>query len=64
MSEVRYTQDHEWVRLDNGIAVIGITDYAQQQLGDVVFVELPEIGRKVDKGGEVAGVGFRFWQPE
>jgi glycine cleavage system H protein len=43
----RFTKDHEWVRLDGGIATVGITDHAQQQLGDVVFVELPEVGRKV-----------------
>src|SRR5262249_22369076 len=43
----RFTKDHEWVRLDGGIATIGITDHAQQQLGDGGFVELPEVGRKV-----------------
>jgi glycine cleavage system H protein len=50
MSETRYTKDHEWVRREGDIAVIGITDYAQQQLGDVVYVELPEVGRKVAQG--------------
>ena len=49
MSDVRYTKDHEWVRLDGDIATVGITDHAQEQLGDVVFVELPEIGRKVSQ---------------
>jgi glycine cleavage system H protein len=44
---MRYTREHEWVRLDGDIATIGITDHAQDQLGDVVFVELPEISRKV-----------------
>ncbi len=55
MSIVRYTSDHEWVRVEGDEAVIGITDYAQTQLGDVVYVELPEPGRRVDKGKE-AGV--------
>jgi len=54
MSEMRFTEDHEWIRLDGDIATIGISDYAQSQLGDVVYVELPEIGRKVEKGGEAA----------
>ncbi len=53
---LRFTKDHEWVRLDGDIAVIGITDYAQQQLGDVVYVELPEIGRRVEQGKEAAVV--------
>ena len=44
------TQDHEWIRVDGGIATVGITDYAQEQLGDLVFVELPEVGRAVKKG--------------
>jgi glycine cleavage system H protein len=52
----RYTKDHEYIRLEGEVAVVGITDYAQQQLGDVVFVELPEIGRAVEKGGEAAVV--------
>ena len=46
MSATRYTKDHEWVRQEGDVAVIGITDYAQEQLGDVVYVELPEIGRR------------------
>lgn len=54
MSETRYTKDHEWVRREGDIAVIGITDYAQSQLGDVVYVELPEVGRKVERGKEAA----------
>ena len=45
--DLRYTKEHEWVRLDGDMATIGITDYAAEQLGDVVFVELPEIGRTV-----------------
>jgi glycine cleavage system H protein len=56
MSEVRYTKEHEWVRVDGGEATIGITKYAAEQLGDVVFVELPESGRKVGAGGEAAVV--------
>ena len=46
-SDLRYTKEHEWVRLDGDIATVGITDHAQEALGDVVFVELPEIGRDV-----------------
>jgi glycine cleavage system H protein len=45
--DLRYTKEHEWVRVDGEMATIGITDYAAEQLGDVVFVELPEIGRTV-----------------
>jgi len=55
MSNIRYTKDHEWIRVDGEEATIGITDFAQDQLGDIVFVELPEVGRKVEKGKE-AGV--------
>ncbi len=47
MSETRYTQDHEWVRLEDGIATVGITAHAQESLGDLVFVELPAPGREV-----------------
>jgi glycine cleavage system H protein len=54
MTEARFTKDHEWVRLDGDVAVIGITDYAQAQLGDVVYVELPEIGRPIEQGKEAA----------
>ena len=56
MSTTRYTKDHEWVRQEGDVAVIGITDYAQEQLGDVVYVELPEIGRPVEQGKEAAVV--------
>jgi glycine cleavage system H protein len=56
MSALRYTIDHEWVRVDGDLAVVGITDYAQSQLGDVVYVELPEIGRRVEQGKEAAVV--------
>ena len=56
MSDIRYTKEHEWIRLDGDIAVVGITDYAQSQLGDIVFVEVPEDGKAVTKGGEAAVV--------
>jgi glycine cleavage system H protein len=56
MSQVRYTKEHEWVRIDGDVAVCGITGYAQQALGDIVYVELPELGKKVAQGGEVAVV--------
>ena len=56
MSTFRFTRDHEWVRLDGDLAIVGITDYAQSQLGDVVYIELPEIGRRVEKGKEAAVV--------
>jgi len=52
----RYTRDHEWIRTEGDLAVLGISPYAQKQLGDVVFVELPEIGKKLDKGAVVAVV--------
>ncbi|MBV8839135.1 MAG: glycine cleavage system protein GcvH [Alphaproteobacteria bacterium] len=52
----RYTKDHEWIRLDGDVATVGITEHAQEQLGDIVYVELPEIGRKVTKGGDAAVV--------
>jgi glycine cleavage system H protein len=51
-----YTQDHEWVRLEDGVAVCGITDYAQTQLGDVVFVELPEVGTHLGRQAAAAVV--------
>ena len=53
-TDLRYTNDHEWIRMQGGEAAVGITDFAQRQLGDVVFVELPEVGRKVAQG-EVFG---------
>lgn len=52
----RYTKDHEWIRLDGEVATVGITEHAQSALGDIVYVELPEIGRAVEKGGEAAVV--------
>ena len=51
-----FTTDHEWLRIEGDVATIGITDYAQSQLGDVVYVELPEIGRRVEQGKEAAVV--------
>lgn len=51
-----YTKDHEWIRLDGDTGTIGISDYAQEQLGDVVYVELPEIGKSVEQGAEIAVV--------
>ena len=56
MSDIRYTKDHEYVRLDGDVATVGITDHAQEQLGDIVFVELPEIGKSVEQGAEAAVV--------
>jgi len=56
MSEKRYTEDHEWVMVSGGEATVGISDHAQQQLGDIVFVELPEVGKKLAKGKEAAVV--------
>ena len=53
---VYYTREHEWVRVDGDSATVGITDFAQGQLGDVVFVVVPEAGRKVSQGGEAAVV--------
>ena len=50
MAKTYFTEDHEWLRVEGGVAIVGITDYAQEQLGDLVFVELPEIGRKLAKG--------------
>ena len=56
MSTLKFTEEHEWIRLEGDVATVGISDYAQQQLGDVVFVELPEVGRKVAKGEAIAVV--------
>ncbi len=54
--ELRYSTDHEWVRVEGGRVRIGITDYAQDALGDVVFVQVPELGREVQAGGGVSEV--------
>ena len=56
MPTLRFTKDHEWIRQDGDTAVIGITDYAQQQLGDIVYVELPAPGTRVEAGKEAAVV--------
>ena len=56
MSTVKFTEEHEWIRLEGDIATVGITDYAQNQLGDVVYVELPKPGQKVEKGKQAAVV--------
>ncbi len=56
MSETRFTKDHEWVRMDGDVAVVGITAHAQESLGDIVFVELPEPGREVTEGEACAVV--------
>ena len=54
MSDLKYTKDHEWVRVEGDAAIIGISDFAQEQLGDVVFVELPAIGKRFKQGDEAA----------
>jgi glycine cleavage system H protein len=56
MSDRKYTEDHEWVLLEGDTASIGISDYAQEQLGDVVYVDLPEVGAEFEEGAEVATV--------
>lgn len=56
MSELKYSEEHEWVSADGDIAVVGISDFAQEQLGDVVFVELPEVGAEISAGDQVAVV--------
>lgn len=56
MAETRYSKEHEWIRVEGDTGTVGITDYAQSQLGDVVFVEVPEVGKKVAKGGQAAVV--------
>ncbi|WP_353181121.1 glycine cleavage system protein GcvH [Bosea sp. (in: a-proteobacteria)] len=56
MAETRYSKDHEYIRIEGDVGTVGISDYAQSQLGDVVFVELPAVGKALDKGGEAAVV--------
>ena len=56
MANILFTEDHEWINVDNGVATVGITIHAQEQLGDLVFVELPEVGRTVSKGEGVVVV--------
>ena len=54
MATVKYTKEHEWIRVEDGVGVVGITEYAQEQLGDIVYVELPEVGAAMAKGGDAA----------
>lgn len=56
MSETRYSKDHEYIRIEGDVGIVGISDYAQSQLGDVVFVELPVTGKALSKGSEAAVV--------
>ena len=56
MSNLKYTKDHEWLRIEGGSATMGISQYAQEQLGDIVYVELPKVGRKVKAGEQFAVV--------
>ncbi len=56
MSQIKFTKDHEWIRVEGDTGVVGITDYAQHALGDIVFVELPEVGREITQGNEAAVV--------
>ncbi len=56
MAIVKYTKEHEWISVEEGVVVVGITEYAQEQLGDIVYVELPEVGAKVTQGAEAAVV--------
>ena len=56
MSDLKYSKEHEWIRLEGDIATVGISNFAQEQLGDVVFVELPEVGKQVVQNGDAAVV--------
>lgn len=56
MAIVKYTKEHEWIRVEEGVGVVGITEYAQEQLGDIVYVELPEVGAGMTQGAEAAVV--------
>lgn len=56
MSNLRFSEEHEWVLVEGDVATVGISNFAQEQLGDVVFVELPDVGRSVNQGDEVAVV--------
>lgn len=55
-TEYRYTREHEWVKIEDDICILGITDFAQKELGEVVFVELPEVGQVFDTGGEIGTI--------
>lgn len=50
MTKILFTEDHEWLRVENGVVTVGITDHAQEQLGDLVFVQLPDVGQSLSKG--------------
>jgi glycine cleavage system H protein len=54
MSDIRFSKDHEWIRVEGDVGTVGITDYAQEQLGDIVFVELPGVGRELQRKGDAA----------
>jgi len=56
MATIKFTKEHEWISIDGDQGTVGITDYAQEQLGDIVFVELPEVGTDIEAGGEAAVV--------
>jgi glycine cleavage system H protein len=56
MSTIKFTKEHEWIKIEGDTGTVGITDYAQEQLGDVVYVELPAVGKQVEKGKEMAVV--------
>ena len=56
MSDTYFTKDHEWIKIENNIGIVGITKYASEQLGDIVFVELPEKGSQAEKGKDIAVV--------
>jgi glycine cleavage system H protein len=56
MADIKYTSDHEYIRVESGVGTIGISEYAQDKLGDIVFVELPEVGKVLSKGQEAAVV--------
>ncbi len=56
MADVKYSNEHEWIRVEGEVGTVGITNYAQEQLGDVVFVDVPQVGRKVAKGESIAVV--------
>jgi|GEM_PF-5545107 len=62
--DLRYTSEHEWIRVENGIGTVGITSYAQEQLGDIVFVELPEVGREVKKEWKASPSSNPLRQPQ
>lgn len=54
MSKIYFTNEHEWIAVENGVGIVGVTDYAQKALGDIVFAELPEIGAELSRDGDAA----------